>query len=172
MEPIARLAGVTGMGDVDGPAELYAATCARLVGVLALVCGDRAEAEDVVQEAFARLIPRWSTVAHYDDPEAWVRKVAFRLLSNRSRQRRRIRANGSADERGLPPGEDRTDVARALTRLPVAQRQVIVLHHLLDLSVGEVAAELGIAAGTVKSRLSRGRAALAPLLHEDVPENA
>lgn len=77
------------MGDIEGLAEFYNARCSELVGVVSLVCGDRAEAQVVVQEAFARLIPRWASVRHHDDPQAWVRKVAFRLLSNRFRQRRR-----------------------------------------------------------------------------------
>ncbi|MBA3525115.1 MAG: sigma-70 family RNA polymerase sigma factor [Geodermatophilaceae bacterium] len=160
-------------GDTDGPAELYAESYSRLVGVLSLVAGDRAEAQDVVQEAFARLIPRWSTVGRYDDPEAWVRKVAFRLLANRRRQLRRLVLGGSAEESAQPAAEDhRTDVGRALARLPLAQRQVVVLFHLFDLSVAEVAAELGVPAGTVKSRLSRARADLAPLLREDVHDHA
>lgn len=169
--------GVNGVGHSDdntgGPAELYADSYSRLVGVLSLVAGDRAEAQDVVQEAFARLIPRWSTVGRYDDPEAWVRKVAFRLLSNRRRQFRRLVLGDSTEESVPSAVEDhRTDVSRALARLPLAQRQVVVLFHLFDLSVSEVAAELRVPAGTVKSRLSRARAALAPLLREDVRDHA
>ena len=56
---------------------------------------------------------------------------------------------------------DAVDLYRALRALPVGQRQVLVLHHLAGLPVAEVAAELGLPAGTVKARLSRGRAALA-----------
>lgn len=143
----------------NGPALLYAASYARLVGLLALVADDRAEAHDVVQEAFARLLPRWATVGRYDDPEAWVRKVAFRLLSNRFRLARRF-VHGGQDEPAEVRGPDANgvDVARALSLLSLlslGQRQVIVLHHLLDLSVEETAAALGIPAGTVKSRLSR-----------------
>ena len=54
----------------------------------------------------------------------------------------------------------------ALRRLPEAQREAIALHHLADLPVHEVAATLGVPTGTVKARLSRGRAALATLLTE------
>ena len=152
------------------PRDLYAACYARLVGVLALVATSRAEAEDVVQEAFVRLAPRWATICGYDDPEAWVRKVAFRLLSNRFRRARHATAallRSRPAEIVPEPSADGVDVTRALAKIPVAQREVVVLHHLLDRSVDEVAAELGIPVGTVKSRLSRARAALAPLLREE-----
>ena len=154
----------------DAVGALYAGCAPRLVGVLTLAAGSRAEAEECVQEAFLRLLGRWGQVASYDDPEAWVRAVAFRLLSNRRRKARNgvralLRHGAPADE--VAPGSDRVDVLRALQSLPLHQRQVVVLHHLVGLPVDEVAATLGIAAGTVKSRLSRGRAALEPLLREE-----
>ncbi len=159
--------------DVDGLASFYAVSCARLVAVVTVVAGDQAEAQDVVHEAFVRLIPRWGVVAGYDDPEAWVRKVALRLLSNRFRHRRRqAPASAAAPVFLLPPGEAGLDLARVLARLPMGQRQVVVLHYLCDLSVERVASELAIPVGTVKSRLARGRAALAPLLREDVTDHA
>lgn len=160
--------GVT--SGADGVQALYEASYRRLVGVLALAAGDRAEAEEVVQEAFVRLLGRWSTVSAYDDPEAWVRRVAFRLLPNRWRKARNgLRAVGRL---GPPPvvdgpSGDGLDVARALASLPLAQRQVVVLHHLVGLDLAAVADELGVPVGTVKSRLSRARAALAPLLREE-----
>ena len=160
------------------PRDLYAACYDRLVRVLTLVAGDRAEAEDVVQEAFVRLVPRWSKISTYDDPEAWVRAVAFRILSNRFRRARNavVAARRSDDmRRGVDhvaeTSSDGVDIARALALLPVGQRQVVVLHHLLDLPVDEIAQALGVPVGTVKSRLSRARLALAPLLHEGSPDH-
>jgi RNA polymerase sigma-70 factor (ECF subfamily) len=148
--------------------ELYVASFARLVRVVALVGGDPAETEDIVQKAFARLLPRWRVIAEYDDPEAWVRKVAFRLLSKR---RRRLRRHADqcegASRLSDPPSETGIDVLRALQALPLGQRQVLVLHHLLDLPVAAVAAELAVPEGTVKSRLSRARSAMAALLGEE-----
>ena len=69
---------------------------------------------------------------------------------------------------------DRLDLLAALRRLPAAQREVIGLHHLADLPVAEVAETLGVPVGTVKARLSRGRAALAHLLaeHDAQPERS
>ena len=57
----------------------------------------------------------------------------------------------------------------ALKQLPEAQRRALVLHHLADLPVHEVARETGVPEGTVKARLSRGRAALAALLTDTPP---
>lgn len=153
--------------------QLYGATYRRLVGVVAAACGSVAEAEEVVQEAFVRLLPRWAEVRAYDDPEAWVRSVAFRLLSNRLRKARNgVRAllvHGAAAPQPPPTG-DRLDLERALAGVSLGQRQVLVLHHLVQLEIPEIAATLGIPVGTVKSRLTRGRAALAAALTD--PEGA
>jgi RNA polymerase sigma-70 factor (ECF subfamily) len=179
MEPDGAPGGVTDVRAGD-PRELYAACYDRLVRVLTLVAGDRAEAEDVVQEAFVRLVPRWSKILAYDDPEAWVRAVAFRILSNRFRRARNAvlaarRSDDMRRARGVDhvaeTSSDGVDIARALALLPIGQRQVVVMHHLLDLSVEEIASALGVPAGTVKSRLSRARLALAPLLHEGSPDH-
>ena len=166
MEPELSLWGDTGV-ESDFEA-LYAAAYVRLVRVVTLACGSQPDAEEVVQEAFVRLLPRWSRVRGYADPEAWVRGTAFRLLSNRRRGRRAaartlVRYTGG-DHPAAPADADRVDMERALATLPVTQRTVVVLHHLLGLPVEQIAAELGLPVGTVKSRLSRGRAALMPLL--------
>ncbi|MCU1622457.1 MAG: polymerase, sigma-24 subunit, subfamily [Frankiales bacterium] len=154
----------------DAVADLYAASCARLVGIVTLAAGSRAEAEECVQEAFIQLLRRWQQVSRYDDPEAWVRAVAFRLLSNRRRKARNgIRAvlrHGTPDDTQAPTG-DRIDVMRALQQLPLTQRQVVVLHYLNGMAVDDVARTLEVAPGTVKSRLSRARDTLAPLLREE-----
>ncbi|MDX6217191.1 MAG: hypothetical protein QOG99_2775 [Frankiales bacterium] len=150
--------------------DLYAGSYTRLVGLVALVAGSREEAEEVVQEAFVRLLPRWGTVARYDDPEAWVRGVALRLLSNRFRKVRNgrvaLRRHGGQPDVAEPTA-DAVDVVRALSVLPVTLRQVVVLHYLLGHEVAAVAAELQVPVGTVKSRLSRAREVLAPLLAEE-----
>lgn len=149
--------------------ELYAASYARLVGVVGAIARDRGEAEEAVQEAFVRLLGHWSAVSRYADPEAWVRKVALRLLSNR----RRKYANGvrAARRHGAPPDvpgptPDAVDLTRAVAALPRPQREVLVLHRL-GLGAEEIATHLGVPTGTVKSRLSRARAALAPVLREE-----
>jgi RNA polymerase sigma-70 factor, ECF subfamily len=142
--------------------EFYAAVFNRLVGQLFLVTGSLPEAEDVVQEAFTRAAGRWTRLRDYDVPEIWVRRVAINLATDgfRRARRRLLLAARLVPDPHPPPTLDGVAVAEALQRLPLAQRQVVVLHYLLDLPVDQVAAELGVPIGTVKSRLARARAAL------------
>jgi RNA polymerase sigma-70 factor (ECF subfamily) len=153
--------------------ELYASCYARLVGVVGAITRDRHEAEEAVQDAFVRLMGQWKKVAHYDDPEAWLRKVALGFVSNRRRKALNgIRAalrHGPQPDAPAPTG-DEVDVRRALAGLPRHQREVVVLHEL-GLDTAAIAQQLGIATGTVKSRLARARAALSPLLREDVNDH-
>jgi RNA polymerase sigma-70 factor (ECF subfamily) len=172
MEPQPRLASVCGVG-TDAPGDFdgfYLATRERLLHVLYAMVGDLAEAQDVVQEAYARAWQRWSTVSTYDEPAAWVRTVAWRLaVSRRRKARNRITAAVRWHSMPAPVIEPSTETAAivaALRSLPDAQRRTLALHYLCDLSVDDVATETGVSVGTVKSRLSRGRAAMAALLAE------
>lgn len=153
----------------------YSASFPRVVGHVYAMCGDLAEAQDCVQEAFVRAWDRRRQLSAAGSPEAWVRTVAWRLAI--SRWRRMRRALAPPDRSNLPPAPAEPDVdhaalVAALKRIPAEQRRAIVLHHLCDLSVAEVAAETGAPAGTVKARLSRGRAALSVLLSTDEAEEA
>ena len=145
----------------------YAATFPRLTGQLYAFTGDHGEAQDVVQEAFVRAWDRRRTFLADEAPEAWIRTVATRLAVSRWRRAKRwlelMRGSTPPDP---APGPDPEHIALvgALRQLPEAQRMAIVLHHLCDLSVEQVASETGARVGTVKARLSRGRAALAKLL--------
>ena len=152
------------MDDFDA---FYAATAPSLVRQVHAFTGDLAEAQDCVQEAYARAWQRWSRIREYDVPAAWVRQVACRLAV--SRFRRVQVGRGLLPRTTNVPELDPTRVAlvAALRQLPEAQRLAIVLHHVADMSVEEVAAETGAPVGTVKARLSRGRAALAVLLSEE-----
>jgi RNA polymerase sigma-70 factor (ECF subfamily) len=149
--------------------DLYGASYVRLVGVVGAVTRDRDEAEEAVQDAFARLLGQWHKVCAYDDPEAWVRKAALGYASNRRRKLRNgLRAalrHGPRPDEPAPTG-DAVDVRRALASLPRTQREAVFLQ-ALGLGVDEIARQVGVPAGTVKSRLSRARAALAPLLSEE-----
>ncbi|WP_305783250.1 RNA polymerase sigma factor [Symbioplanes lichenis] len=145
----------------------YGATARRVVLYLYAACGDRAEAQDLAQEAYARAWQHWPRVERYEDPEAWVRTVAWRLLANRWRSlRRRLTALArlGPPPETTAPSPDRVDVIAALQRLPQAQRQVVALHYLLDMPIADIAAGTGVPAGTVKARLSRARTALAGML--------
>jgi RNA polymerase sigma-70 factor (ECF subfamily) len=155
----------------DGTADFdafYGATHGRLLHVLYAMTGDLAEAQDVVQEAYARAWQRWDAVSTYDEPAAWVRTVAWRLaVSRRRKARNRIAAALRLHGRpavAAEPSSDTAIVVAALRRLPEAQRRALALHYLCDLPVDAVATETGVSAGTVKSRLSRGRVALGAVL--------
>ncbi|MDQ1650912.1 MAG: hypothetical protein QOI35_112 [Cryptosporangiaceae bacterium] len=154
----------------------YAATSRRVLGHVYAVTGNLAEAEDAVAEAFARAWQRWPQVRSSESPEAWVRAVAARLAVSAWRKAvNRIRAHrrsvpGSGDPGGLSP--DHVAVVEALRQIPADQRRVIVLHYVADLSVGEIAAEVGAPAATVKAWLSRGRQALRRRLDEEPTDNS
>jgi RNA polymerase sigma-70 factor, ECF subfamily len=144
--------------------EFYEANYGRVVATITAVLGDRNEAEDVAQEAFARCVSRWSRLGHYDKPEAWVRQVAVRIAIDSGRRIRRAgRATARlAAQRPSPPtgpGESlaASELGTALRKLPLREREVIVLHYLADLSVDTIAQERGLPVGTVKTRLAAGR---------------
>ncbi|MEU3895297.1 SigE family RNA polymerase sigma factor [Streptomyces sp. NPDC045251] len=145
----------------------YAGSVGRLIGQLYAMTGDRAEAQDVVQEAFVRAWEHRHRLEADGAPEAWVRTVAWRLAV--SRWRRVRTALSFARRQGPPPNVPPPDthhvlLVQALRQLPAAQRRAIVLHHLCDLEVKQVAAETNCPVGTIKAQLSRGRAALAGIL--------
>ena len=149
--------------------EFYHGTFHRVVGQVFAMTGSLSEAEDSVQEAYARAWQNWSKISEYEDMEAWVRGVAFRVsVSNWRKAVNRFSAHKRGarpdDDAGLSP--DRLAIIAALRQIPADQRQVIVLFHFLDRSVEEISREIGVPSGTVKSRLARGRKALAPHLSE------
>ena len=148
------------MGEHDFD-ELYLANYGRLVAQLYAVTGSLAEAEDAVQEAFARASVRWRRIGGYDSPEAWVRRVAFNVAFTSMRRARRVVELLARTPPAPPLAAETLEVVEALRALPLSFRQVLALHYLADLPVERVAGELGIAVGTAKSRLARAREALA-----------
>ena len=158
------------MDELAGFDGFYAAAYRRVVGQVFALLGDLQEAEDVTQDAFAKASLHWKRIAAYDQPEAWVRRVAFNEAHNRARRARRWLV---ALARHGPPAHvpavsaDRLDLHRALGRLGQGHREVLVLHYVAELSVEEVARQLRLPAGPVKSRLSRARRALAEQLGEE-----
>ncbi len=131
------------------------------------VTGDRLEAEDLVQEAFVRAVAAGQRFLRTTNPEAWLRTTAVNLHRNRWRKLRnfsKVRSRLETPPEDVPGLDDRMDVAEALRSLSRQQREVVALHYLADLSVIDIARELGLPEGTVKSRLSRGRESLAHAL--------
>ena len=147
--------------------DVYEASYRRLVAQAYAVAGDRVEAEDAVQEAFARAVAAGDRFRRVDNPEAWLRTVALNVLRRRWRRASLFRAltprlATPADVPGI--SEDHVAVVQGLRSLPFQQRETLALFYLGDLSVREIAATLGVADGTVKSRLTRGRPALAAVM--------
>lgn len=145
---------------------VYERTWAPLIGLLVSMGAERADAEEVAQDAYEKLVRAWPKVRHYDDPGAWVRQVAVRAMI--SRHRRVVVARAARDRIATPDVADgpadavarRLDVDAALSELGPEQRAVAVLYYACDLSVEDVAKELDIPIGTVKSRLARARSTL------------
>lgn len=142
--------------------QLYRQHAPRMAVALALVTDDRQAAEDLVHEVFVLAIDRAEHLRGHPDPVGWLYRTGYNLARGRWRLlwRRRhavARAHPMLPEREW---EELLDLRESLRRLGAPQREVIVLHHYLGYSVEEVAAMLGCAVGTVKSRLHRGRSAL------------
>ncbi len=155
--------------------QCFEASYRRLVGQLYAVCGDLTEAEEVVSEAFVRAAARPAAFARIDNPEAWLRTVAVNAARTRHRRRAiglRLHVAHEPQHRHPDLSTERLALVQALRGLPAAQREALALHYLADLSVQQVAETLGVPAGTVKARLSRGRAALAELLTREEETHA
>jgi RNA polymerase sigma-70 factor, ECF subfamily len=150
--------------------SFYAATRPRLLQQLTIITLDREQAADALQEAYVRAWQRWERLLQYDDPESWVRTVAYRRCVSHWRRlataRRAAADVALADSVPEAATVEVVAVRQALASLSPEHRVVLVMHELCDLSVEEIAHRLRVPRGTVKSRLSRGRAALAELLVE------
>jgi RNA polymerase sigma-70 factor (sigma-E family) len=149
--------------------ELYAASYQRLVVQLYAICGDLADAEDAVQEGFVAAIRKKRELARVGNPEAWVRTVALNRIRSGWRHTsvvRRYQPAVPGPQQPLEIGPEHVAIITALAQLNDNQRRVVVLHHLADLSTAQIAHELGVSEGTVKSRLARARALLAEMLDE------
>ena len=146
----------------------------RLVGLAALLVDDRETAEDLVQEAFARLYRRWWQLRDPQAAVAYLNRAVINAGRDELRHGRRVSANlrrmiprsealASAEQDVLQHDEaDR--LWKAITRLPLRQRQVLVLRYYLDQSETEIADTLEVSRGSVKRHASRGLAALARCL--------
>jgi RNA polymerase sigma-70 factor (ECF subfamily) len=151
-------------------ASLYQSRFAGLASQLYAFTGDALETHDLVQEAFIRAWERWDKVRLYDDPVAWVRRVAWNLAMTRHRRLKVFRK--ILDLHPPPPpsmnatdfGLDRMVLVQALKKLPEQLRRAIVLHYLADMSISDIVVEMGVPEGTVKSWLRRGRIELASRL--------
>ncbi|GAA3437218.1 SigE family RNA polymerase sigma factor [Kutzneria kofuensis] len=142
--------------------EFVRASTARLQHAAYLLTGDRHQAEDDVQTVLVRVYTVWSRIRR-QDPFAYARKVLANLVIDRWRRPFREDATEEMPERSIP--DDFADglavqewLMRALARLTARERAIVVLRHFWDLSEADVAAELNVSVGTVKSTASRALA--------------
>lgn len=150
--------------------DLYRRDYRAVVALVYGLCGSRAAAEELAQEAFAAAHRRWRKVSGYVDPGAWVRNVA--MNNARSAWRRRVselKALTRLSARREPLVElsasDR-DFWAHVRELPAQQAKAVALYYVEDLSIERIAAMLECTEGTVKTHLSRARARLAELLED------
>lgn len=161
--------------DADEQIEaLFRAHYAPLVRGLAVAAGSVDAAADAAQDAFVQLHRHWRKVSRYEEPAAWLRRVAVNRVADqqRGRQRRdaaveRLAVELAGRDRavvgarreggGGPPLDQLVDLLAAVAALPPRQRLAVGLHHLGGLPVAEVAAALDVSEGTVKSQLHDAR---------------
>jgi RNA polymerase sigma-70 factor, ECF subfamily len=141
--------------------SFYQSSYRRTVAFAFAITSDRGHAEDIAQEAFSAAHRRWAEVSQYDDPGAWVRRVVANKAGNRWRRLgREMRAVTRFAQRPqavelLEPND--AQFWKAVSSLPRQQAAAIALHYLDDLSVVDIAAQLGCSEGAVKTHLSRAR---------------
>ncbi|WP_163510547.1 RNA polymerase sigma factor [Fodinicola acaciae] len=148
--------------------DIFRTTHGRLVRTTAAFTGSLAEAQDVVAEAFVRVVSRPEKLLATDRPDAWLHTVCRRIAI--TRWRRAQRQAGIAERiADREPVEDRTAsdrvaVIAAIRQLSSIHAEVLALHYFADQPVREIAASTGVSENTVKSRLLRARDALGKVL--------
>ena len=156
------------MAEPDADFAAYFAARVSSVRRLAYaLCGDWHTADNLVQVTFVKLFPQWPRIrdGHLD---AYVRRILVNTFLTHVRKHRRETVVAEVPDAPVPEVERHEDLGQALRRLPAQQRAVVVLRHLEDLSIAEVAEVLQLAEGTVKSQSARGIAALRAALGHTV----
>jgi RNA polymerase sigma-70 factor (sigma-E family) len=155
-------------------ADAHARTYRQLVGLAAGLLGDRAAAEDVVQDAFVNVFRGWDRIRDRDRLDQYLRRAVFNGARSR-RGRLDVRSRLRAVRHHDAPGADEAVIAsdrqrQLLTRLwslPARQRECLVLRYYAELSEREIAETLGISAGSVKTHTARGIQVLSAEWEED-----
>lgn len=150
--------------------SFYAREHRSVVGLAYVLSGSRWGAEELAQEAFTEALRHWDRIAGYDDPGAWVRRVAANKavswLRRRGAEARALLRIGGTDYT-VPPVDPTADhVWKAVRRLPNRQAQAIALRYLDGLEVSEIAGVLQCSVNTVHTHLRRARERLAEWLDE------
>ena len=166
-------AGRPGADATAGVTELYQAHAVGLIRLAIVMLGDRAAAEDVVQDAFLGLYRHWAGLSDPANALTYVRSAVLNRCRNELRQRARpgrqelTSGAGESAEAAVLIGEEHQRVLAAIRLLPDRQREALVLRFYLDMSEEEAARAMEISRGTVKSATHRAVAALGRMLKEE-----
>ena len=151
--------------------EWVAARGPGLLRLAYVLTGNRADAEDAVQDALARALSRWDHIRSVGDPDAYVRRMVVNAHTSWWRKFRKretpVAETFVPEPERATTGVDQDVVWRACLALPEAQRVAVVLRYYEQLEYAEIAALTGVAEGSVRSRVSRGLAALRETLGEE-----
>jgi RNA polymerase sigma factor (sigma-70 family) len=145
--------------------DFFHANYERLLRAMYLATGNRHEAEDLAQDAMARVLERWDRVRSVEDPIGYMFRVA---LNRRRSLLRRLtvavsKAPGTQRETSDDPTtavDERDAIRRALAELPPSQREALILSDWLGMTDDQAGKALRISAGAVRTRLHRARAAM------------
>lgn len=137
----------------------YRESFGEVFRTLAVVLRDSDLAQEAMDEAMTRAFQRWTTVREYENPQGWVYRVAVNWARSRLKKRKREVVGDPQPQMWVDPTPD-PELDRAVARLPLHYREVVVFRFLFDMSQEQVAAALDIPVGTVKSRLHRALEAL------------
>lgn len=147
----------------QGFAEFFRTCLPVVTRTLTALTGDTRVVEDIAQDALLIARHRWSDIRSYDKPEAWVLKVAIRLM-RRWQQRHQHETPLASVPDVVVDAHDVEAVHSAVRQLSPRHRETVALHHLLGYSVNEIAAVLVVSESTVRTHLTRGRAELRRIL--------
>ncbi|GLY53438.1 sigma-70 family RNA polymerase sigma factor [Lentzea sp. NBRC 102530] len=147
----------------QGFAEFFRECRPVVTRTLTALSGDTRVVDDIAQDAFVIAQHRWADIHAYDKPEAWVLKVAIRLM-RRYQQKHSHEALVASVPEVVQPSFETEALHAALRELSPRHRETVALHHLLGYSVSEIAAVLTVGESTVRTHLTRGRAELRRIL--------
>ncbi len=167
-----QIACRAGAGDLAAFAQFVARYRAPLIGYVHGLTGQRDDAEEVAQEAFCRVWEKLPTLRQPDRLVSWLYRIAHNLAVSASRRPQTVALAAEPLSAGPPRPDSSAEIHRAVANLSEEHRVVVSLRHFAGLSHDEIAAAVGIPAGTVRSRLSRAYDRLRPLLAhllEDIP---
>jgi RNA polymerase sigma factor (sigma-70 family) len=145
--------------------DFYRSEFGHVLGLAFVLTGNQWVAEETAQDAFTAAFRRWRSIAAYDSPGAWVRRVtcnrAASVLRRRVREAKALMRLVGRTQLYIELAEGDEAFWQAVRRLPTRQAQAVALYYMEDYSVREVAEVLDCSEGTVKTHLSRARDAIA-----------